>query len=337
MHFQAIKGHRELITQFKRWIINDEFQGVYLFTGPKGVGKYTIVKQLSKYLLCTGVKDDSCCCDTCKIFPDTPDYLEISRGSKESIKVADAESIDSFISLLPYKSNKRIVVLDDVENLKNKSANRLLKILEDLKPHSLFFLISSNPELILPTVKSRATEISFNRLSIENSLEILKQKGMPAEKMRGLSKSIPYFKESIARAGMHYYQYYKYVPSFLQAMVTSEEDEVLVKLREIEDKEDTLIFTEVLVEYLSDMLRIIYDAENTVHYDSKFKEIESLTFSWNDDLCVAFLNRLRNAVSDYNRGINLKLYLRVRTSVSWVYILLQNHLKKKQTKTKAKA
>jgi hypothetical protein len=337
MYFQAIRGHRDTISQFKKWIIDDQFQGVYLFTGPKGVGKYTIARQLSKYLLCTGVKDDSCRCNNCKIFPESPDYLEVGQGGLQTIKVADAESIDNFTCLLPYKSNKRIVVIDDAENLNTKAANRLLKILEDLKSHNLIFLISSNPELMLPTVRSRTTEISFNRLSIEDSLEALKDRGLPAGKIKDMSKAIPYMKESFARSGMRYYHYYTEVPSFLEAMVSSGEDEVLAKLKQIEDHDEVFIFTEVLLEYLSDMLRVLNDAENTVHFDSKFKEVENLTFSWNDDLCIAFSNRLRNAVSDYNRGINLKIYPRVRTAVSWIYILLQNHLKKKEAKIKAKA
>lgn len=335
MYFQAVKGHREIIALFKKWVVDDNFEGVYLFTGPKGVGKYTIARQLSKYILCTGVKDDSCRCNSCKIFPESPDYLEVGQGGAQTIKVSDAESIDSFISLLPYKSNKRIVLIDDAENLNIKAANRLLKILEDLKDHNLIFLVSSTPEKMLPTVRSRTTEISFNRLSIEDSIEVLKDRGLPAGKIQDMRKSIPYLKEGMARSGIRYYHYYKEVPSFLASMISSSEDELLAKLKQIEDHDEIFIFTEVLIEYLSDMLRIMYDAENSVHFDLKFKEIESLTFSWNDDLCIAFSNKLRNAILDYSRGINLKLYLRVRTSISWVYILLQNHLKKKQIKIKA--
>jgi len=334
MYFKAIKGHGENIALFKKWVVENSFEGVYLFTGPKGVGKFTTARQLCKYILCTGVKDDTCRCGSCKIFPGTPDYLEISKGGGETIKVADAESIDNFTSLLPYKSRKRVVLIDDAENLNVKAANRLLKVLEDIKSHMIVILVSSNPHLILPTIKSRTTEIPFSRLSVEESLEVLKDRGMSVGKIKDMSKAIPYLRESMPRAGLKYYEYYKYVPSFLELMVSSSEDEVLSAIKSIEENENISYFAEMLVEYLSDMLRIMYDAENNIHFDAKFKEIEKLTFSWNDDLCIAFANRLRNAISDYDRGINLKLYNRVRTAVSWVYILLQNHLGRKQSKAK---
>jgi DNA polymerase-3 subunit delta' len=94
-------------------------------------------------------------------------------GRSESIKVSDVDGIISFTSLAPFISKKRIVVLDNAENMSVEASNRLLKVMEEPPDHVHFFIVTSDPAKIMPTVASRCTPFKFGRLSRLEITDIL--------------------------------------------------------------------------------------------------------------------------------------------------------------------
>lgn len=332
MFFNKIRGHSEILSKFKKIILDDTFSSVNLFTGPKGVGKHTISRLLAKYSLCLGVKDDTCRCGYCKQFPNIPDYLEIGSDEDSLIKVEDAESIEEFVSLRPFRNKRRVVVINNIDNIHASAANRLLKIFEDIDPNTVFINTTSNLNRILPTVRSRCEIIEFNSLSPDDIGEILKDKQINITKIDSFKKIIPYLTESVLKDGLKYNEYIKEVPSFLKKFEKGKEDELLDYLEEVQEKEEVLFFVEILIVYLNDLLKLKYDSYDSIVNIDKIDQIEDLSTEWTDDICIAFIEKLRKSMLEYKRGLNLKLHMRIRPIISWVYLLMKSNQTKNTIK-----
>jgi len=180
-------GHHELAKRFTS-ILNDGWNvSSALFQGPPSVGKRTAAFEISKNILCIGSHlIEECRCRSCiRALEDHPDFLCVGRF--ERIKVADTDSIRSFISVAPFLSDKKIVVMDNADSMTYEAANRLLKVLEEPPKNVSFFLVTSEPERIIKTVRSRCVQFKFGTLSHEDCINIIwKKMGFDLPKARVL-------------------------------------------------------------------------------------------------------------------------------------------------------
>jgi replication-associated recombination protein RarA len=321
MFFQNIKGHEDLLDTFKEWILNDKFKGVYLFEGPKGIGKYSIAKYLSRYLICLGVKDDSCNCNSCKLFPNSPDYLEISSDEESVIKSSDVDAIDEFVTLRPFKGTNKVIIIDDVERLNNTSASQLLKTLEDLKDHVIVFLVSSYPERVIPTILSRTKRVFFNTLHPTTITELLKERDIPAKRVNEFNRMIPFLSKSLLSNYSIYTRYINLVLDFIMDFNKKEEDDLLSIIDSIDSENELIYFLEIFLIYICDILKIHFDNKHTIFGVDNPLIFDKLTIEWKRDLCVAVLEKLRPVIVDYKKGVNIRLKPRVASLISWVYLI----------------
>ena len=68
---------------------------------------------------------------------------------------------------MPNKGSKKIFIISQAERLHPSAANKLLKLLEEPPPHVLFILVSSRPEALLPTIRSRCQAVRFSRVTTQ--------------------------------------------------------------------------------------------------------------------------------------------------------------------------
>jgi hypothetical protein len=320
MYFQKIKGHEETLDMFKKWLLQDYFGGVYLFEGPKGVGKYTTAKMLAKYLTCTGVKDDSCWCENCKLFPNTPDFLEVTTTSNV-IKISDIEPVDQFVSLRPFKSKQKVILIDDAERLNSFAANQLLKTLEDFKSHVIIFLVSSFPEKLIPTILSRSNRIPFKSLHPDTIVEIIKEKGFSQEKLPEFKRMLPFLSQSILANYDKYLSLVGEVQEFVLNFHKKDEDDLLAVINAYDQTEDLIYFLEVFHIFMNDILKIHLDDKDTVFNSGNPQVIDRMSLEWKRDICVIALERIRPIILDNKKGLNIKLKTRVESLISWIYML----------------
>jgi hypothetical protein len=321
MFFQRIKGHEHILDTFKEGILNNSFEGVYLFEGPKGIGKYTIAKCLSRYIICPGVKDDSCNCDICKVFPDSPDYLEIKSDEESVIKVSDIEAIDEFVTLRPFKGKNKVLLIDDAERLNNTSASQLLKTLEDLNSHAIIFLISSYPERIIPTILSRSKRIIFSPLHHTVISEILKEKSIPPKRAAEFNRMIPFLSKSLLGNYSIYSRYIDFMQGFVMDFNKKDEDDLLSIIASVDADGELIYFLEVFLIYICDILKIHFDDIHTIINAGNTAVFDKLTSEWKRDICVATLEKTRPILIDYKKGVNIKLRSRVESLISWIYLM----------------
>lgn len=99
-----------------------------------------------------------------------------AENSQPIIYVTESESIIKKMSYASYSSKYKILIMWLPEKMKDDCANKLLKLLEEPFPDSLFILVSEKPKEILPTILSRTQRLELKKLSTEEVALHLQEK-----------------------------------------------------------------------------------------------------------------------------------------------------------------
>ena len=138
-----------------------------VFYGPRGTGKTTMARIVSAALNCLDPQDGEPCleCASCKAIRTgtSPGVTELDMASNGSVD--GVRSIRDRASFSMSPDNFTVYLLDEVHSASREAFNALLKILEEPPPGLLFVLVTTDPESIPDTVRSRAMEYEFRRLS----------------------------------------------------------------------------------------------------------------------------------------------------------------------------
>ena len=192
MPFRDVAGHRSLISLLARAVARDTLPPTLLFAGPDGVGKRKVAIALAQAINCqTPVKrtpslkapDDELELDACGSCRSCQrigrgvhgEILVVEPGETGTIKIEQAREIVDRASYRPFEGRTRVVVFDESDTLLRAAQNALLKTLEEPPPASVFILVSSRPDMLLPTVRSRCSQLRFGRLSAAEVAELLVQ------------------------------------------------------------------------------------------------------------------------------------------------------------------
>ena len=248
--FSSVFGHKEIKTELTKLL--PSLSGSYLFHGPPSVGKRTMAFETARYALCVAGGADDCKCKSCSRFGiDHPDFLCI--GQIDRIRVEDAERLLEFVSLKPFLSNRRVVVIDNADTATWEAANRLLKTIEEPPEGFLFFLISSRPEAVIATLRSRSFSIAFGQLSQEDIINIVWKKlgfELPQAKVIGwlAGSSVDVF----SNAGV----YVKHRDNAIEFISTLSRSDPLSPLDFVDkiDRKEIPIFVDMLMAILTDLL-----------------------------------------------------------------------------------
>lgn len=322
MLFSRIRGHDLTMSKLADMCIDGSFSGAYLFKGPEAVGKFTIAKVISKYITClSDDPDPSCRCSNCRIFPNSPDYLEINQG-KNIIKVDDIAPIEEYVSLSPFRSKKKVVVINNADNMNTSAANRLLKLLEVDRKNVVYFFITSKVDSVLPTVVSRCRQLPFSGLDPEHISSILGKVNISEKDIVFLRNIHKYVHGGILSDYHKYLGISKDIPSYIKSLTGKDESGPLIKIDEIDENENLVYFVELLVIYLNDILKIHYDSSSEISFYHNIEELEAASEIWDSEVCLTLISRLRDCLQTLNKDLNLKIKSNVKSSVSWVYMLL---------------
>lgn len=129
-------------------------------TGVEGTGKKLVALSFLK-----GVLNDNENLDL------NPDFFKLEKGD-EQIKINEIRKVIEFASIKSYGGKNRAVLIDNAQNINLNAQNALLKILEE-PPKNLFtVLITNDFTSLIPTIRSRVTNINFDRLSYDELKQI---------------------------------------------------------------------------------------------------------------------------------------------------------------------
>lgn len=162
---KANSAHRELAQQeIKQRLKNGRLQGTFLLAGPRGAGKHQVAESLAQILLCLSGGETACgTCASCRQAQHNnhPDWHFLSPDESGTIKIEAVRGLLTNLSLAPMQAPRKVVILERAECLTRSAANALLKSLEEPGEQTVFFLLSTQAGLILPTIRSRCHAIDF--------------------------------------------------------------------------------------------------------------------------------------------------------------------------------
>ena len=150
--------------------------GASLFTGPEGVGKKTLALSLSALANCKEGSEDELCgtCSSCvkEAAGHHPD-IRLFQPHKNLIKIDTMRELNREVQFRPFEGRLRCFIIDQAETLNEEAANCILKTLEEPPDTSRIILISSFPQRLLPTIRSRCQAFPFHPLGREEILRYL--------------------------------------------------------------------------------------------------------------------------------------------------------------------
>ena len=198
MLFRDIIGQEATKQMLRQAVREGRIPHAQLFTGIAGIGKLQLALAYSQYLNCPNrTEEDSCgACPTCLqwerlqhpdlhfVFPivktdagDTCDaYLEPWREIILNKHYFDLDLRK--LSLKSYGEGYKVMIIWQPEKMNADCANKLLKILEEPAPKTVFLLVSEHPEKLLSTIQSRVQTINVPRLEDETIARVLVQQGV---------------------------------------------------------------------------------------------------------------------------------------------------------------
>lgn len=161
-HLNALVGNEFAKSCLKSLLIKECVGNLLLFSGPDGVGKSLFAHEFARLLMLQDHQkhqDES----TTKNHPDIHVYKPEGKAGMHSI--ATMRQFSKEVYRPPYKGNWKVFIIHDVDRMFPVSANALLKTFEEPLSQSLIILLTSNMELILPTIVSRCRRVRFQPVS----------------------------------------------------------------------------------------------------------------------------------------------------------------------------
>jgi len=213
MAFDDIVGNSRVKKILRCALERGRVPNALLFAGPEGVGKKQVALVVAKALNCFRKKDDACEeCDHCRLINagNMPDVIEVDikelrpesgnqreepeagegesgEAGRETIGIKTMRGIKELIYLRPMLGRSRVFIINEAEKMTPEAANSHLKILEEPPLFSTIILISENPALILPTIKSRCQVLNFLPVSDEEIERVLRGRGVERGRARILA------------------------------------------------------------------------------------------------------------------------------------------------------
>ncbi len=132
----------------------------YLLAGESGIGKTDFARAFAHYLLCHERSASAACgrCKACLLAAggNHPDlFIAQAEEGSAVIKIEQIRLLGRFVQQTAHFSSSRVIILSPAEALGPASANALLKVLEEPPAETWFLVLSHQPGLLMPTIKSR--------------------------------------------------------------------------------------------------------------------------------------------------------------------------------------
>lgn len=164
MTFDTIIGHQQQIKILKSAIAQQRIAHAYLFDGPAGIGKKLVAQALACAFLCETGGGCGNCSDCTKLAANSHPDFHLLQPDGESIKIEQIRSLQPQLTLRSFAGRGKVCLIDSAELMTREAANALLKTLEEPAAGTLIILVSSRPETLLETIRSRCQRVRFSRL-----------------------------------------------------------------------------------------------------------------------------------------------------------------------------
>ena len=175
--FDTVVGQAALTTTLKNAVKSGKLAHAYLFCGPRGVGKTTCARIFAKAINCQNpTPDGEACneCESCQSFNEqrSLNIFELDAASNNSVE--HIKTLMEQTRIPPQLGRYKVFIIDEVHMLSTAAFNAFLKTLEEPPAHVIFILATTEKHKILPTILSRCQIYDFERMTVRNTVDHLK-------------------------------------------------------------------------------------------------------------------------------------------------------------------
>lgn len=188
--FSGLIGQSHVTSPLSQALVAGSTHHAYLFSGPRGCGKTTSARILARCLNCaSGPTANPCgscesCVDLARDGNGSLDVVEIDAASHNGVD--DARELRERAIFAPARDRFKIFILDEAHMVTQQGFNALLKIVEEPPEHVKFIFATTEPEKVLPTIRSRTHHYPFRLVPsgelLDYLMSVANQEGIDVEK-----------------------------------------------------------------------------------------------------------------------------------------------------------
>jgi DNA polymerase-3 subunit gamma/tau len=175
--FSDLVGQEAVVRTLRTALTSGKLAHAYLFSGPRGSGKTSAAKILSRCIDCVlgPTADPDNTCENCQaILAGTAlDVIEIDAASNRGID--EIRALRDSVKFAPASMRMKVFIIDEAHMLTREGANAFLKTLEEPPAHAVFILATTAPESLPPTILSRCQRYAFRRIPVAVMIERMRE------------------------------------------------------------------------------------------------------------------------------------------------------------------
>ncbi|MFI2284075.1 DNA polymerase III subunit gamma and tau [Nocardia beijingensis] len=166
--FAEVVGQEHVTDPLSTALDTGRISHAYLFSGPRGCGKTSSARILARSLNCVDGPTSTPCgtCPSCVALgpggPGNLDVIELDAASHGGVD--DTRELRDRAFYAPAESRYRVFIVDEAHMVTTAGFNALLKIVEEPPAHLIFIFATTEPDKVLPTIRSRTHHYPFRLL-----------------------------------------------------------------------------------------------------------------------------------------------------------------------------